>query len=1282
MPADPNRFQPAFSPITEESGSQLSPNSFRSRRTNGKLSLVSTPSPSAGGRVEWRPSDRRPSDTIRSLPPHPLLPIGDRPRSGSAFVSTPIVIPPPPLLATNAYHVSPSRSSIDNDDNDHLEPPSRSIFNRQRSGSAPSPIKVVRDSRDITAYNITVTPRVSSSSNGSSPVTADSNNVLVSQQQQTFPETPSAFSPTFSPSTDASASDRNSMIPPPLPVGPRPGYTSIAQQMLLTRAATTVRGARHSRQASMTRARNRSTAIFPSEETANMLKDTLPKSPDDEGAPPIPDPLVEEREEDEEEKVEEDSTPRPEDDLSSQGHSATSPLPSVEFLPDSPPILPVVTPGARGGDRWMHSVFSSPPPYHTVMYDRDGARNYEQTTPRTGGSGGFVDHFSPSTPSIPMREQRTLSIQSIAPTTSGSNRRAQTRPPLPIGPRRPSTSAAGRKMHTLTTNTPRTPAQPQPSASVSPASTPSLSDSAAQILADNPSFADVHPSLVNKLNVFDGTIENSSQVIMPETMYMDDSATPSPPTQAPDGYDASQDPQQRHRVQLDQHKEQLRQINLQQGVPQTEQYTPDGAMRGFVAEDSRLQEHGKSYMAKVGSPHMIQDVGPGASDDLVSSLPGTAKSDTPLSAFPGKSVSLTPSSTNSHTTTFVDLQPAAVPHVSTFIICSPKSSKQHVNTSPLSPEDLPTLKNEFAEGGTIVSVHSPDEAVLWLETHYEDPLLESMQLRGVGGPIAAMLSPDESCLVIFGLIHDGWVLKAAQVLSDLCGFVVMVRPLEHNPIPKWEHSTFPVEISGLAPLDDDQIQINNDLLTSIEEEEEEEDANESDTTSEQSEESMDSATTEDSDTGALYDQDGVLRLRGGSGDDVDPYKPWMSPVHNVDIRLDIHPAIGVSYNVDLLTKIQFKTQTAYENKDRYGPRPQIVSWTKFRVVPKRERSVRADRSYSNITFLVEKQYIFDPVPMECSGFVPPRQTTKTVETSTGGRTTSTTLTVGANPTGALAYAQNNIQTHTVENQNDRVTPKCAVHYHSGVGMVVDGTSYESYEIAYEAAEDLSNNEKDMTHPMEAEFSMGINVGDLEEPNNTNLPRTSFLIQNQTNLWVPDHDLKAKGQGIVVLTTAHIPNIEVTEPLYIKEFQKLELSQKSLINLPATDKTAARYPAKLSLSVATASPPGLKNLPTLQKIVNKLVVKSLTGRKSIPTNPQIPKLRMHEYISRGWDATHQEWRMPIYGSLTSTLQKASKPSETAWDLALDLAADPPGVKSEGKMYDFGPGAMEGLFEHQQ
>ncbi|KAJ7077801.1 fungal-specific transcription factor domain-containing protein [Mycena crocata] len=122
----------------------------------------------------------------------------------------------------------------------------------------------------------------------------------------------------------------------------------------------------------------------------------------------------------------------------------------------------------------------------------------------------------------------------------------------------------------------------------------------------------------------------SSHGTTPDAIYMDESPTHSPyhtinphywpggyaqtepvPQQAPvqpqpQGYDM-QDQRQRHRVQLDQHQQQLRQINLQLGQPQTDHYTPDGALRGIAAEDPRLQEHWQAYMSKVGSPRMIQD---------------------------------------------------------------------------------------------------------------------------------------------------------------------------------------------------------------------------------------------------------------------------------------------------------------------------------------------------------------------------------------------------------------------------------------------------------------------------------------------------------------------------------------------------------------------------------------------------------------------------------------------------------------------------------------------------
>ncbi|KAF7329862.1 hypothetical protein MKEN_00249800 [Mycena kentingensis (nom. inval.)] len=272
--ADPSRFHPAFSPITEvtEDSSQVSPNSFRT--TNATPSPALSPGPA---RQEWRPGE------IRILPPYPLppasAPADDRPRLG--HTPPPIVIPPPKHIATATVE-----TPVMANDDSALLLPKLGIFNRERAGSAPSPINVVRDSRDMNSYNITVTPLVGTSSGGSTPITGDEE---VAARQQTFPETPSAFSPTFSANSD-STSARNSMAPA---INGKPGYTSLAQQVLLTRSvstATGVKGARpsHSRQAS--RAKNRNTAIFPSSTALNVLKEVLPVSAEEgneEGKPHV-----------------------------------------------------------------------------------------------------------------------------------------------------------------------------------------------------------------------------------------------------------------------------------------------------------------------------------------------------------------------------------------------------------------------------------------------------------------------------------------------------------------------------------------------------------------------------------------------------------------------------------------------------------------------------------------------------------------------------------------------------------------------------------------------------------------------------------------------------------------------------------------------------------------------------------------------------------------------------------------------------------------------------------
>lgn len=101
---------------------------------------------------------------------------------------------------------------------------------------------------------------------------------------------------------------------------------------------------------------------------------------------------------------------------------------------------------------------------------------------------------------------------------------------------------------------------------------------------------------------------------------------------------------------------------------------------------------------------------------------------------------------------------------------------------PIRPLDVETLQTELASGGMIVSVHSPQSAIAWVEAHYHDPLLEQLRSRGFDGPMAVQLSTAESALVIFGSIADALVPEIVRALVDMSGFAVMVRSAVDNPI--------------------------------------------------------------------------------------------------------------------------------------------------------------------------------------------------------------------------------------------------------------------------------------------------------------------------------------------------------------------------------------------------------------------------------------------------------------------------------------------------------------------
>jgi hypothetical protein len=193
------------------------------------------------------------------------LPIGERPRSAAS----------PPTLAELPIGVSSvirpsgpaitvtSESPIQNGQAQALAPdgiPSpaqdtfvprlvptstRNVFNRQRVGSIPSPIDIDRVSKDLDAFSITVA--------GGTAGFGSSVPLPSSSGPQTFPETPSEFSPMWS-ATSVTSPMRAELAEltnaaPDLSRamsfnGGTVGAASLTQQVLLARAATSVRGAR------------------------------------------------------------------------------------------------------------------------------------------------------------------------------------------------------------------------------------------------------------------------------------------------------------------------------------------------------------------------------------------------------------------------------------------------------------------------------------------------------------------------------------------------------------------------------------------------------------------------------------------------------------------------------------------------------------------------------------------------------------------------------------------------------------------------------------------------------------------------------------------------------------------------------------------------------------------------------------------------------------------------------------------------------------------------------
>jgi hypothetical protein len=213
------------------------------------------------GYLDWAASNRRLPDIRKS---RALLPIGGLPtgvRRNSIALSPTMheqsTQPSSSLLhqaVSSSSSSSPSNSKVNLTEgashasstvNSRLPPLKGTVFARERSGSMPNPITVVRDPKDYRAYNITMSPNFDDAFvAGDTPSTGE--------VHQTFPETPNAFSPMFTPGSQASpqrkAADANIGTIPEAPESPMSATlpsvsfgvagATLAQQVMLSRAAT------------------------------------------------------------------------------------------------------------------------------------------------------------------------------------------------------------------------------------------------------------------------------------------------------------------------------------------------------------------------------------------------------------------------------------------------------------------------------------------------------------------------------------------------------------------------------------------------------------------------------------------------------------------------------------------------------------------------------------------------------------------------------------------------------------------------------------------------------------------------------------------------------------------------------------------------------------------------------------------------------------------------------------------------------------------------------------
>ncbi|KAJ7144431.1 hypothetical protein C8R44DRAFT_973936 [Mycena epipterygia] len=404
------------------------------------------------------------------------------------------------------------------------------------------------------------------------------------------------------------------------------------------------------------------------------------------------------------------------------------------------------------------------------------------------------------------------------------------------------------------------------------------------------------------------------------------------------------------------------------------------------------------------------------------------------------------------------------------------------NGLAVSAEDSETLDTEFADGGLLVSVHPPQDAVSWLEAHYDDPLLQSLRSRNFHGPVAVQLSAEESALAIFGSIADALDPDMAKALAEVSGFAVMIRSAVDNPIPRFTHEAVgdtkgPQSISG---------------------------------------------------------EHKVARLRGGASETEDDDEPqmtpdWVGPAHNSTLNLTLKMDDDTTSDVNICSYMQFKTQS--RKTSVFPPQPDVACSVSLEVKLRREEII-LDRSYSNIGLLVHRPHSIVKCDFMDYGYEPPEIRFKHMNHESRAITGSGSVGLASGkPTLMSGVSYTRDSSKMVERADEKSMPKCHIRFDVGKSWEKDeakraGKDFQSYDVAWFPASDRDN----VPHEMQVDFGLGMAM----HPDKNGLPGISAVLRHQIMLWVHDPKLRSKARGVLLLISTYIPNALTNECLTAQE----------------------------------------------------------------------------------------------------------------------------------------------------